>query len=419
MTTIKDYGFKRASTIVIPDQMFQPIITGKKEIDDAWSELGGIVPSQVTLVTGKPGVGKTTLLLAIAGMLSEKYRVAFVSLEMSEFQLAHQARKIKGFGNVFVTQEFDQNETFRIFAEIEPELIIFDSIQKGAKKMRKPDGNPMPFTTAQYEIAGMFTAYAKRTWAPVMLIGHCDKSGNYKGPSDMLHDVDSHLSIEHDKDTDMRQFGFEKNRFGGIIEPSMFGITRETVWIGSPFNDVELSTSDSSTTTDEQIIFCRNDLNTKWDKAKVRIAIRSIVNLLKRVDDNFSTDSCIKDAEKVKVTFNGDKLAHCHPLTGELVFGSKILEPLQLSQVGYRKEKPYINLRVKTQFQLLEWLIIHEWCHLYEGMTEHDHKFFTFITAKFLWYQDQVKIVEENMKDEQDERTEEDESQNDKIEHDE
>jgi len=402
----KNYSFRRASTIEIPDQMFQPYKTGKAEIDDVWSELGGIIPSQVTIATGKPGAGKTTLTLLIASLLPDDLVKAFISLEMSDFQLAHQAKKIKGFGDVYVTEEFDQVETFKVFEQLKPGIIIVDSIQKAARKMRLPNGKEMPFITAQYKITEMFTAYAKKNWCPVILIGHCDKSGNYKGPSDMLHDVDSHLLVSYDKETTIRSYIFDKNRFGGLIEENVFGITKETVWIGSPFNDLS-PVNGSSEPTNEQIIFCREALANKWDKTTAKIAIKAIVNFLKNNDENFDSDSCVKDATKVKLIFKGDDVAHCLPLTGELVFGSKALVEMMPGQVGYKKEKPYIALKAKTPFQLLEWIVIHEWCHLFEGMTEHDHPFFNFISKKYAWYQSKMDEIAENMKEEVVEKEEE------------
>ena len=394
------FRFKRAATIEVPEQFFNPLITGLKAVDDAWSELGGIIPSQVTFITGNPGAGKTTLACAIGACLSRKVSIAFVSLEMSEFQLANQAKKIHGFGGVDVTGDFDPVETIKLLREMKPGLVILDSIQKAARKMKLPDGKTMPFNTAQYEIVNLFTEFAKRTWTPVFLIGHCDKSGNYKGPSDLLHDVDSHLQVHYDKEMDLRTFCFGKNRFGGLMEDSCFGITRDSVWIGTPYittvfadaviTPTSLVPTPTTPTEDPNntalVKTCLSMLETKWDGSTAKATIEAVIQKLKNEDPEFLTGTIVKDVKRVKLDFRGNSLAHCHSSSGEIVFGKKTFtSSLVVGYVGYAKEQKFIKARITNKSDMLVWIIVHEWCHLYTGMQHHKLDFFEFVAKKYDW----------------------------------
>lgn len=401
MAEKKNYSFKRAASIVVPSQYFSPLVTGMKAVDDSWSELGGIIPSQVTFITGNPGAGKTTLACAIGACLSSKTPIGFISLEMSEFQLANQAKKIQGFGGVDVTGEFDQEETMNILRAMKPGLVILDSIQKAARKMKLPDGKPMPYDRAQYEIVAMFTQFAKETWTPVFLIGHCDKAGNYKGPSDLLHDVDSHLQVHYDKEMDMRTFTFGKNRFGGIVEDNLFGITRDQVWIGTPYITTVFSDAVITPTkiapagapgedpkNTEAVRACLALLETKWDGSTARATINALIDKLKNEDPDFHTDTIIKDARRVKTSFRGNSLAHCHARSGEIVFGKKMFtSSLVVGYVGYAKEQKFIKPRIVNKTDMLVWIIVHEWCHLYTDMQHHKNNFFELVAKKYDWLQ--------------------------------
>ena len=398
----KKFKFKRAATIQVPDEFFHPLVTQIKSVDEAWSEIGGIVPSQVTFITGMPGAGKTTLSLAIGACIAKSTPVAFISLEMSEFQLANQAKKIPGFGGVHVTGDFDQDQTLEAIRELKPGLIILDSIQKAARKMKEESGRPMPHDRAQYEIVSMFTAYAKKTWTSVFLIGHCDKSGNYKGPSDLLHDVDSHLLVSYDKEMDVRTFSFGKNRFGGIMEDGLFGITRDTVWIGSPYIATVFSDAVITPTVPKPIVeaaavehspdvaYSIDQLGKTWSGSNARVVIDMVVEKLKREDPDFAANTFVKSTNRVSVRYGGNTLAHCHYNSGELVFGKKIFTKMELGKIRYKKEQKHINARCKTSADLLIWVVIHEWMHFYKGLQEHNNHFFDEVAKKYDWFIDSI-----------------------------
>lgn len=392
----KKLGFRRAGSIVVPDQFFNPVKTGVPELDRALSEIGGFIPSQVIFITGPPGAGKTTLMLAAASRLVEPERtIAFISLEMSEFQIAHQARKIPNFEAVHVTDDFDQVKTLEEIRKLKPGLIILDSIQKAARKMLRADGTEMPFNTGQVEVVNMFLEYAKETWTPVCLIGHCDKSGNYKGPSDILHDVDSHLMVKYDREMDLRTFEFGKNRFGGEMGETLFGFNSSGVWIGSPYYEpdsrkVEISgeeitvehSNSIQVTSSERVQMAFRALEETWNAGTVRAACTSLINYLKEVDEE-AEETIIGNFQKVKLQFSGKGAGYCDPQKGLVVFGKGCVFNFNFGTMGYKKEKPYIERNCSSVPQLLAWTIVHEWCHLYKGMQHHKHEFFQFLERKY------------------------------------
>lgn len=397
-----NYKFHRASSIVVPEQFFEPLRTGIHEVDDTWSEIGGIIPSQMSFVTGKPGSGKTTLCLAIGSKLSETIPVAFISLEMSDFQLAHQARKIPGFGRIHVTDTFDPVKTLEEINTIKPGLIIIDSLQKAARKVPNMNHN-----ASQIHVTKIFTDYAKANWCPVMLIGHCDKAGNYKGPSDLAHDVDTHFVVNYDKELDIRTFSSEKNRFGGLVQDSLFGITRERIWIGTPYikevfsdatvelkEDEKKETLTPSIATDDlgaAVKQCLNLLDDSWNGSTVKATIFAVVQYLKEKDKDFVDRSFIKDPKKVNVKFKGKKVAHAIPLFGELNFGSKSFgSSVELGKIGYKKEQKFMTSRISKRSEVLLWIILHEWLHLYKGNQKHTNDFFDQIGKKFDWFKKEL-----------------------------
>lgn len=399
-----NYAFRRASSIHVPEEFFKPLRTGIHEVDDSWSELGGIIPSQVTLITGKPGSGKTTLTLAIGSCFSSSVPVAFISLEMSDFQLAHQARKIPGFGKFFVTDDFDPVKTMELLKKMKPGLIIVDSIQKAARKVPKGKND------AQIEVVNIFSKFAKETWCSVFLIGHCDKAGNYKGPSDLAHDVDSHCTVSFDSELDTRNFSFEKNRFGGIVQESLFGITRERIWVGTPYineaypeatveNTVDPTINPSLTPSvapdklGEAVKQCMKVLDTGWNGSTVKATIFSIVEFMRVHDSEFPSRGVVKDPGKVHVKFKGRTVAHADPRTGELNFGRKSFDDtMQLGKVGYKKEQKFMTSRITKRSEVLLWIVLHEWCHLYDGMTNHTNAFFSEIGKKFDWMKKELSL---------------------------
>lgn len=396
--------FRKASTIKVPEILFKTIKTEVPEIDNTFSEIGGIVPSQVVFVTGKPGAGKTTLTLATTAkmFLTTKRPGAFISLEMSDFQLALSAKKIPGFEHMMVTTEFHLEDTIKELIKMKPTSVVLDSIQKAASMM-VASHQSANFNQAQKDIVSQFYAFSKKTFIPVFLIGHMSKSGGYIGPSHLEHEVDSHLHVDYDKDLNLRSFYFGKNRFGGSTDTQLFGITSEGVWLGSPYI-VDKLISDSEDADSHQAAASRisqvfdqfkekNASLYKVEPMDVNVLAREMVEFLKVIDsESIAQNSYIADPAKVKLAFDYKGVAQCIPRQGKIRIGDVMYtERFKIGGIGYKKEQPFIQRNVRTREELYAWVILHEWVHLYKGMQHHKVAFFS--TVESLWKRFQSHIT--------------------------
>jgi hypothetical protein len=377
--------FKRVSEIDVPEIMFHPITTQNPELDSVLSELGGLVPSQVILVTGNPGAGKTTLCSVIGSRLTKSVSnkpVAFLSYEMSDFQLKMQARKIPGFSDLVIsTHEFHTaanglDTLFTALDAFSPSMIIVDSLQKMASKM------PQGPTRGQIVLVEAFTKWAKKSFTPVLLIGHNDKGGNYAGPSFLKHEVDSHMNVFFDTETHERMFSMSKNRFGGNMESYMFRITADGVHIGSEWWKILDSRTDDET-LDIIIDFKKSASSDTINWHKFRDSATALISYLKKkYGHEFKEKTFIRNANKVQLTWEG-KRTFCAFRTGQINFGKDWVKNLNGSGwtgLGYRSEKPYIKQYVKNREDAAIWTIIHEWVHLYKGYQKHTRNMWKEIT---------------------------------------
>jgi KaiC/GvpD/RAD55 family RecA-like ATPase len=369
--------FKRISDIDVPEIMFNPLSTQNPELDSVFSELGGLVPSQVVLVTGNPGSGKTTICSVVGSRIIKtvpEKPVVFLSYEMSDFQLKLQAQKIPAFTDLVIsTHEFhaETGGMDRLFAaldSLEPSLIIVDSLQKMASKM--PDGP----TRGQIVLVEKFTKWAKKSFVPVLLIGHNDKGGNYSGPSFLKHEVDSHLNVWVDPESHERMFSMSKNRFGGNMESYMFRITHDGVFIGSEWWKVVDGRTDEEIM--DIVIDFKNDASKdklNWDKFR-ETATALMTHLKNKYADQFADKTFVGSTDKVKLTWEGNR-AFCAFRTGQINFGRKFfVEKLSGERwrgLGYRSEKPYIRKYVNNREEAAIWAVLHEFQHLFKGYQKH------------------------------------------------
>ena len=185
---------------------------------------GGIVPGSIVLFTGDPGVGKSTLLLQIAGDLASQGKsVLYVSGEESPQQIKLRARRLgveeRG---VYILSESNVNLIIRRLEESPPGLLIVDSIQT----LYSPDAQSGPGSVTQVkESALRIMLWAKKSRVPALLSGHVTKDGNVAGPRVLEHMVDVVAYLEAQDSGSFRILRNSKNRFGSTSEVGVFEMT--------------------------------------------------------------------------------------------------------------------------------------------------------------------------------------------------
>src|SRR5690554_182763 len=179
---------------------------------------GGLVPGSLTLLGGEPGIGKSTLMLQIA--LQLPYKTLYVSGEESAQQIKMRAERIQPISeNCFVLTETKTQNIFRNIEEIEPDIVVIDSIQTlHTDAIESTAGSISQIR----ETAAELIKYAKETGTPVILIGHITKDGNIAGPKVLEHMVDTVLQFEGDRNHVYRILRALKNRFGSTAELGIY-----------------------------------------------------------------------------------------------------------------------------------------------------------------------------------------------------
>ena len=179
---------------------------------------GGIVPGSLILLGGEPGIGKSTLLLQIA--LQLPYKTLYVSGEESAQQIKMRADRIfPNSENCFILTETKTQNIFKQIAELNPDIVIIDSIQT----LHTDYIESSPGSISQIrETTTELIKFAKETNTPVVLIGHITKDGNIAGPKILEHMVDTVLQFEGDRNHVYRILRSQKNRFGSTNELGIY-----------------------------------------------------------------------------------------------------------------------------------------------------------------------------------------------------
>ena len=179
---------------------------------------GGIVPGSVVLLGGEPGIGKSTLLLQLSLMLP--YKTLYVSGEESQKQIKMRAERINPNNeSCFILTETKTQNIFRQIQEVEPEILIIDSIQTLHTDFIESTAGSI---SQIRECTAELIKFAKETNIPVILIGHITKDGNIAGPKILEHMVDTVLQFEGDRNHVYRILRALKNRFGSTAELGIY-----------------------------------------------------------------------------------------------------------------------------------------------------------------------------------------------------
>lgn len=193
--------------------------TGISEFDRVTG--GGLITGSALLVGGDPGIGKSTLLLQVAGSLAKSGRkTIYISGEESTGQVQRRAKRLGLMDNpVSLGAETSLNVILDGLKENRPDLVIIDSIQT----LWTDQLTAAPGTVAQVRACAQeLTRFAKKTGACVVLVGHVTKDGQIAGPRVVEHMVDAVLYFEGEKSHQFRILRAHKNRFGATNEIGVF-----------------------------------------------------------------------------------------------------------------------------------------------------------------------------------------------------
>ncbi len=198
------------------------LITKSKELNRVLG--GGIVQGSLVLLGGEPGIGKSTLMLQIALTIKGK-KVLYISGEESEQQIKLRANRI-GIRNetCFVYPEVLLENIIQQISEVEPDLIIIDSIQTLYTHLIESSAGSI---SQVKECTGQLLKVAKTTGIPIFIIGHITKDGNIAGPKILEHMVDVVLQFEGDRNHLFRIVRASKNRFGSTSEIGIYEMINE------------------------------------------------------------------------------------------------------------------------------------------------------------------------------------------------
>lgn len=220
---------KKAEAIplnAISDQDIFRLSTGIGELDRVLG--GGIVPGSVVLLGGDPGIGKSTLLLQVADFIARDGKtVIYLSGEESLKQVRLRSLRLNiSNSDIYLLNEQDINLLDEYIREINPELIIVDSIQT----VYSPDISSIPGSVSQLrECTARIINIAKSNDKAFFLVGHVTKDGVLAGPRVLEHMVDAVVYFEGENNYSFRLLRGVKNRFGstdeiGLMEMSGQGL---------------------------------------------------------------------------------------------------------------------------------------------------------------------------------------------------
>ncbi len=228
-------GINRSVTAVAPvaERAARPITaidtrdtprrtTGVGEFDRVLG--GGIVPGAAILLSGEPGVGKSTLLLEVAAQSARSgRRVLYASAEESTAQVRLRAERTGALHDeLYLAAETDLATILGHVDQVKPELLIVDSVQTVSSSMSEGmAGHPSQVR----EVASTLIRIAKDRGLPVIIVGHVTKDGSIAGPRILEHLVDVVCQFEGDRQTSLRFVRALKNRFGPTDEVGCFDMT--------------------------------------------------------------------------------------------------------------------------------------------------------------------------------------------------
>ncbi len=223
--------------------------SGSSELDLVLG--GGVVPGSLTLIGGSPGIGKSTLLLKIAGNLARlEHKVLYVSGEESAGQIKLRANRLDAnHDNLYLLSEINLSTIQDEINKTDYNFIVIDSIQTlYSEDTPSAPGSVTQVRTITFELMRI----AKSLHIPIFIIGHITKDGSIAGPRVLEHMVDTVLYFEGDSNSELRLLRGFKNRFGstnevGIFEMNASGLQDAKSMAGRFFNKDKLQSGSALT----------------------------------------------------------------------------------------------------------------------------------------------------------------------------
>lgn len=185
---------------------------------------GGLVPGSLVLIGGEPGIGKSTLVLQVV-LNMRGLKTLYVSGEESVQQIKLRAERLSHDNpDCFVVSETSLEQIFVHVKNVQPDLVIVDSIQTISTEAIESS----PGSVSQVrECAAALLKFCKTSGTPVLLIGHINKEGSIAGPKVLEHIVDTVLQFEGDQHYMYRILRSIKNRFGSTSELGIFEMRQD------------------------------------------------------------------------------------------------------------------------------------------------------------------------------------------------
>lgn len=207
---------KRITDISVDDE--HRFHTGLSELDRVLG--GGIVKGSLVLISGDPGIGKSTLLLQICEYLGKSLNILYVSGEESARQIKLRANRLGVTSeNLKILPETDMQYIIELIRTEKPDLVMIDSIQT----MNFKDISSSPGSITQVrECTNLIIRTIKAMDIPTILVGHVNKDGAIAGPKVLEHIVDAVLYFEGDRQMTYRILRADKNRYGSTNEIGVF-----------------------------------------------------------------------------------------------------------------------------------------------------------------------------------------------------
>ena len=193
-------------------------ITGIKELDRVLG--GGIVKGSGVLLSGDPGIGKSTILLQICKALQSCLNILYVSGEESAIQIKMRANRLGvESDNITIMTETDAQSISEYILSAKPDLVMIDSIQT----MQIAELTSSAGSIVQVrECTNLLLRTCKGLDVPIFIVGHVNKGGDIAGPKVMEHIVDTVLYFEGERNQSYRILRAIKNRFGSTNEIGVF-----------------------------------------------------------------------------------------------------------------------------------------------------------------------------------------------------